>query len=39
VATTREDLVRVESGLEAGETVVLNPQKSFREKEVVRIAE
>ena len=39
VATTREDLARVESGLESGETVVLNPLKTFKENEEVRIAE
>ncbi len=39
VATTREDLARVETGLESGETVVLNPLKSFKENEEVRIAE
>ncbi len=39
VATTREDLARVESGLESGETVVLNPPKTFKENEEVRIAE
>lgn len=39
VATTREDLARVESGLSAGETVVLNPPKAFKENEEVRIAE
>ena len=39
VATTKEDLARVESGLESGETVVLNPPKSFKENEEVRIAE
>ncbi len=39
VATTREDLARVESGLAAGETVVLNPPKTFKDNEEVRIAE
>ena len=39
VATTREELARVESGLSAGETVVLNPPKVFKENEEVRIAE
>jgi RND family efflux transporter MFP subunit len=39
VATTKEDLARVESGLSSGETVVLNPPKSFKENEEVRIAE
>jgi RND family efflux transporter MFP subunit len=39
VATTREDLARVESGLEPGESVVLNPLGSLKDNEVVRIAE
>jgi membrane fusion protein, macrolide-specific efflux system len=39
VATTKEDLARVESGLSSGETVVLNPPKSFKDNEEVRIAE
>ncbi|MGC8638341.1 MAG: efflux RND transporter periplasmic adaptor subunit, partial [Isosphaeraceae bacterium] len=39
VATTREELARVESGLSVGETVVLNPPKAFKENEEVRIAE
>ena len=39
VATTKEDLARVESGLESGESVVLNPPKMFKENEEVRIAE
>ena len=39
VATTNDDLARVESGLEAGESVVLNPIKALRDNEIVRIAE
>src|SRR5579883_434872 len=39
VATTADALARVESGLEAGESVVINPLKSLREGETVRIAD
>ncbi|QEH37408.1 Macrolide export protein MacA [Aquisphaera giovannonii] len=39
VATTREDLARVETGLEPGENVVLNPTKALKDNEAVRIAE
>jgi RND family efflux transporter MFP subunit len=39
VATTTDALARVESGLEAGESVVINPLKALRENEVVRIAD
>jgi hypothetical protein len=39
VATTREDLARVETGLESGEQVVLNPPKALKDQEEVRIAE
>jgi RND family efflux transporter MFP subunit len=39
VAMTTDDLARVESGLEPGETVVLNPAKTLRENETVRVAE
>lgn len=39
VATTREDLARVESGLTSGDTVVLSPPKVFKDNEEVRIAE
>jgi len=39
VATTTDALARVESGLESGESVVLNPAKTLRENETVRIAE
>jgi hypothetical protein len=36
---TADDLARVESGLKAGETVVLNPSKSLREGNEVKVAE
>ena len=39
VATTTDALGRVESGLDAGESVVLNPNKALRESETVRIAD
>jgi RND family efflux transporter MFP subunit len=39
VATTTDALARVESGLDANESVVLNPLKALRENETVRIAE
>ena len=39
VATTTDALARVESGLEAGESVVLNPLKTLRDAEIVRIAD
>jgi hypothetical protein len=39
VATTREDLARVETGLQPGESVVLNPPKDLKDNVVVRIAE
>jgi len=39
VATTREDLARVESGLEPGESVVLNPPKELKDNELVRVSE
>src|SRR3954463_7060322 len=39
VAMTREDLARVETGLESGESVVLNPAKALKDQEEVRIAE
>jgi RND family efflux transporter MFP subunit len=39
VATTEADVARVESGLEPGESVVLNPLKNLKDNEVVRIAE
>jgi hypothetical protein len=37
VASTREDLARVESGLAAEESVVLNPPKTLKDKEIVKI--
>jgi RND family efflux transporter MFP subunit len=39
VATTTEDLARVESGLKRDDAVVLNPLKTLREYDKVRIAE
>jgi RND family efflux transporter MFP subunit len=39
VAATNDDLARVESGLKAGESVVLNPAKTLREGEAVKVAE
>ncbi len=39
VATTTDALARVESGLRVGEKVVLNPAKTLRENETVRIAD
>jgi RND family efflux transporter MFP subunit len=39
VAMTKEDLARVETGLETGESVVLNPATTLKENEVVRVAE
>ena len=39
VAVTNDELARVESGLKTGETVVLNPPRSLRENEVVKIDE
>jgi RND family efflux transporter MFP subunit len=39
VATTREDLARVESGLESGESVVLNPVNTLKDGATVRIAD
>lgn len=39
VASTSEDLVRVESGLDDGEKYVDNPVKALRDGEVVRIAQ
>jgi RND family efflux transporter MFP subunit len=38
-AVTNDDLARVESGLKAGETVVLNPSKTLREGNAVKVAE
>ncbi len=39
VAMTKEDLARVETGLETGESVVLNPAKTLKNNETVRVAE
>jgi RND family efflux transporter MFP subunit len=39
VAMTKEDLARVETGLEIGESVVLNPAKTLKNNEIVRVAE
>jgi RND family efflux transporter MFP subunit len=39
VATTTDALARVETGLEAGESVVVNPVKSLHDGEIVRIAD
>jgi RND family efflux transporter MFP subunit len=39
VATTTDALARVESGLDAGDSVVVNPVKTLRDGELVRIAD
>jgi RND family efflux transporter MFP subunit len=39
VATTTDALGRVESGLEADESVILNPSKALHDEEIVRIAD
>jgi RND family efflux transporter MFP subunit len=39
VATTTDAMARVESGLEPGESVVLNPVKTLHENETVRFAD
>jgi RND family efflux transporter MFP subunit len=39
VAVTNDELARVESGLKSGESVVLNPLKSLRENEVVKVVD
>ena len=39
VASSNDDLARVESGLKYGEAVVLNPVKALRDGEVVRVAQ
>ena len=36
---TNDELARVESGLKAGESVVLKPSKALREGSVVKVAE
>jgi RND family efflux transporter MFP subunit len=38
-AVTNDELARVESGLKAGDSVVLNPSKTLREGNVVKVAE
>jgi RND family efflux transporter MFP subunit len=39
VAVTKDELARVESGLKAGEQVVVNPPKTLHDNEVVKVAE
>ncbi len=39
VATTQDDLARVETGLKVGEQVVLTPAKGLRDGEIVKMAE
>jgi multidrug efflux pump subunit AcrA (membrane-fusion protein) len=39
VVPSTDDLSRVEKGLKAGESVVLNPPKNLRDGETVKIAE
>jgi len=39
VATTNDELARVESGLRPGETVVVSPAKTLHENETVKVAE
>ena len=39
VVVTNDDLARVESGLKAGDTVVLAPSKTLRDGEAVKIAD
>jgi RND family efflux transporter MFP subunit len=39
VALTNDELGRVESGLKSGESVVLNPPRTLREHEVVKVAD
>ncbi len=39
VAPTNDELARVESGLKPGETVILNPAKTLRENEAVKVAD
>jgi RND family efflux transporter MFP subunit len=38
-AVTNDDLARVESGLKSGESVVMNPSKTLRDGEVVKVAD
>jgi RND family efflux transporter MFP subunit len=39
VAVTNDELARVESGLKSGEMVVLNPPRTLRANEIVKVAE
>jgi RND family efflux transporter MFP subunit len=39
VASTQDELARVESGLRAGDTVVLNPPKTLRDNMAVKVSE
>ena len=39
VAVTNDELARVETGLKSGESVVVNPPKTLRENETVKVAE
>ena len=39
MVVTNDDLARVESGLKAGDTVVLNPPQSLKDGEAVKVAE
>ncbi|MFO0909797.1 MAG: efflux RND transporter periplasmic adaptor subunit [Isosphaeraceae bacterium] len=39
VAVTNDELARVETGLAAGDTVVVNPAKTLKENETVKVAE
>ena len=39
VATTNDELARVESGLKSGETVIVSPPKTLRDNETVKVAE
>ena len=39
VAVTNDELARVESGLKVGDQVILNPAKTLREGEIVKVAE
>ena len=39
VATTNDELARVETGLKSGETVIVNPPKTLRDNETVKVAE
>ena len=39
VATTNDELARVETGLKTGETVIVNPPKTLKDNETVKVAE